>query len=131
MIICSWNIRGLNNPLKQHEVVGLMKKYIMDIYGLLETKLLPSRVATLHKFLLRDWKYLSNADVASTARIVVFWNPCTVSGDLLASSTQALHLSVHNSCGVLEATSDNPWSASFMVETRTVSDRLRAPNFHS
>ena len=28
-------------------------------------------------------------------------------------------------------TSADPWSASFMVETRTVSDRLRAPNFRS
>ncbi|KAL9400787.1 hypothetical protein Peur_004636 [Populus x canadensis] len=37
--------------------------------------------------------------VASTAPIVVFWNPFTVSGDLLASSAQALHLSVHNSSG--------------------------------
>ncbi|KAF1856259.1 hypothetical protein Lal_00048563 [Lupinus albus] len=34
-------------------------------------------------------------------------------------------------CGVLKATSADPWSASFMVETRTVSDRLRAPNFRS
>ncbi|KAK7376193.1 hypothetical protein VNO78_34894 [Psophocarpus tetragonolobus] len=33
--------------------------------------------------------------------------------------------------GVLKATSADPWSASFMVETRTVSDRLRAPNFRS
>ena len=33
--------------------------------------------------------------------------------------------------GVLRATSADPWSASFMVETRTVSDRLRAPNFRS
>jgi hypothetical protein len=96
MIIYNWNIRGLNNPLKQHEVVGLMKKYIMDICGLLETKLLPSRVANLHKFRLRDWKYLSNTDVESTARIVVFWNPSTVFVDLLASSTQALHLSVNS-----------------------------------
>ena len=27
------------------------------------------------------------------------------------------------------ATSADPWSTSFMVETRTVSDRLRAPTF--
>ncbi|PHT26576.1 hypothetical protein CQW23_33815 [Capsicum baccatum] len=33
--------------------------------------------------------------------------------------------------GVLKATSADPRSASFMVETRTVSDRLRVPNFHS
>ncbi|PHT28722.1 hypothetical protein CQW23_31701 [Capsicum baccatum] len=33
--------------------------------------------------------------------------------------------------GVLKATSADPWSASFLVETRIVSDRLRAPNFRS
>jgi hypothetical protein len=37
---------------------------------------------------------LSNADVTRTARIVVFWNPSIVKVDLLASSTQALHISV-------------------------------------
>ncbi|KAI5382142.1 hypothetical protein KIW84_UN0134 [Lathyrus oleraceus] len=37
----------------------------------------------------------------------------------------------HGASGVLKATSADPWSASFMVETRTVSDRLRAPNFRS
>jgi len=94
MIIYSWNIRGLNNPLKQHEVVSLMKKHKMDICGLLETKLLPSRVSSLHKFRLRHWQYFSNADVAHTARIVVFWNPNTVQVDLLASSPQAIHISV-------------------------------------
>jgi exonuclease III len=40
MIISSWNIKGLNNPLKQHEVVRLMKKYKMDICGLREIKIL-------------------------------------------------------------------------------------------
>jgi hypothetical protein len=94
MIIYSWNIRGLNNPLKQHEVVSLMKKHKMDVCGLLETKLLSSRVGSMHKFRLRHWQYLSNTDVACTARIVVFWNPSTVKVDLFASSTQALHLSV-------------------------------------
>jgi hypothetical protein len=96
MIIYSWNVRGLNNPLKQHEVVGLMKKYRMDICGLLETKLTISRVASLHRLRLRDWKYISNVDTASIARIVVFWNPSTVSVDMISSTAQALHLSVHS-----------------------------------
>jgi hypothetical protein len=33
--------------------------------------------------------------------------------------------------GVLYSTSPNRWSASFMVKTTTVSDRLRSPNFRS
>jgi len=82
MIIYSWNIKGLNNPLKQHEVVGLMKKYKMDVCGLLETKLIPSRDASMHRFWLRQWKYVTNADATNTVRIVVFWNPSTVTVDL-------------------------------------------------
>ena len=49
-----------------------MKKHKMDICGLLETKLIPSRVAALHKLRLKHWRYISNAEIASTARIVVF-----------------------------------------------------------
>ena len=94
MIIYSWNIRVLNNPLKQHEVVSLMKKNKIDVCGLLESKMLPPRVASMHKLRLKHWQYLSNADIAHTAKIVVFWNSDTVHVDLLASSTQALHLSI-------------------------------------
>nr|TKR97771.1 hypothetical protein D5086_0000209710 [Populus alba] len=66
----------------------------MDVCGLLETKLLPSKVASFQKFRLRHWQQLSNANVANTARIVVFWNPSTVKVDLLSSSAQAVHLSI-------------------------------------
>jgi exonuclease III len=62
MIIYNWNIRGLNNPLKQHEVVSLIKKHKMDVRGLLETKLPSSRVACMHIFYLRHWQYFTNAD---------------------------------------------------------------------
>jgi hypothetical protein len=73
-----------------------MKKHKMDVCGLLETKLLSSRVASMHRLRLKHWKYFTNADAISTARIVVFWNPATVKVDLLASSAQALHLSFRN-----------------------------------
>jgi exonuclease III len=39
MLIYSWNVRGLNSSLKQHEVANLMRRNRMDICGLLETKL--------------------------------------------------------------------------------------------
>ncbi|KAJ6881012.1 hypothetical protein NC652_034125 [Populus alba x Populus x berolinensis] len=71
-----------------------MKKHKMDVCGLLKTKLLPSKVASFQKFRLRHWQQLSNANVANTARIVVFWNPSTVKVDLLSSSAQAVHLSI-------------------------------------
>ena len=117
MIIFSWNIRGLNNPLKQHEVVSLMKKHKMDVCGLLETKLLPSKVASFQKFRLRHWQHLSNANVANTARIVVLWNPSTVKVDLIASSAQAVHLTI--SCLI----SHISFKASFVYGFNTITAR--------
>nr|TKS08441.1 hypothetical protein D5086_0000103220 [Populus alba] len=71
-----------------------MKKNKIDVCGLLETKMLPARVASMHKLRLKHWQYLSNADIAHMARIVVFWNPDTVHVALLASSVQAIHISI-------------------------------------
>jgi exonuclease III len=45
MKIYCWNVRGLNNPLKQHEVVSLMKKNKLDVCGFVETKLASSAVS--------------------------------------------------------------------------------------
>jgi hypothetical protein len=94
MIISSWNIKGLNNPLKQHEVICLMKKNKVDVCGFPETKMLSSRVACMQQLRSSTRSFFSNADIISTTRIILFWNPVTVKVDLLDSSTQGLHLSV-------------------------------------
>jgi hypothetical protein len=83
---------GLNHPLKQHEVTNLMRKNKLDVPGLLETKLASSKVSLMQQFQLKKWKALSNAAVASSARIVVFWNQATVNVDLLGYLAQGLHV---------------------------------------
>ena len=94
MIIHCWNVRGLNSPLKQHEVVSLMKKNKVDVCGLLETKLLASKVEKMQGFQLKHWKSLSNADASSSTRIVLFWNPSTIQVDFIAFSVQGIHVSI-------------------------------------
>ncbi|XP_074319198.1 uncharacterized protein LOC141656267 [Silene latifolia] len=37
MIISSWNIRGFNDPIKQHEVRGYLSRNKVEVFGLLET----------------------------------------------------------------------------------------------
>ncbi|KAJ6365127.1 hypothetical protein OIU76_029990 [Salix suchowensis] len=71
-----------------------MKKSSVDVCGLLETKLSLSKVLTLQKFRLKKWNFLTNAATSSMARIVVFWNPSTVSVDMVSSSSQGLHVLV-------------------------------------
>ena len=56
MLVDSWNVKGLNSPLKQHEVVHLMKKHKMDVCGLLETKMSSPKVAFMHWFRLKHLK---------------------------------------------------------------------------
>jgi len=94
MIVHCWNVRGLNSPLKQHEVAGLMKSKKFDVCGLLETKLSLAKVACMHKLRLKSWQFVSNADVAIYARIIVLWNPETVKVELLHSTAQGIHVQI-------------------------------------
>ena len=94
MIIHCWNVRGLNSPLKQHEVAGLMKSKKIDVCGLLETKLSLPKVNCMHRFRLKAWKFVCNAESAAYARIIVFWNPETVKVDMLQFSAQGIHVKV-------------------------------------
>ena len=67
----------------------------MDVFSLLESKLSAVKVASMQKFWLKNWKFLSNAEVAGNiARVIVFWNPSSVLVDLIASSVQGLHVSI-------------------------------------
>jgi exonuclease III len=86
MLLFSWNVRGLNSPLKQHELVRLMQKHKFDVCGLLETKLSSSKLQSMHKFRLKRWKLVSNVEATSTARVIVLWNPFTVHVDVFDSS---------------------------------------------
>jgi len=54
MLIRSWIVRGLNNPLKQHEVANLMRKNKLDVCGLLEIKLVLSKVTSMQQFSLKN-----------------------------------------------------------------------------
>jgi exonuclease III len=96
MNILCWNVRGLNSPFKQHEVAGLMKSKKFDVCGLLETKLSSSKVAFMQKFWLKNWKFVSNAEIANTARIVLLWNPSTISIEVINLSAQGIHVVINN-----------------------------------
>ncbi|KAJ6976240.1 hypothetical protein NC653_031934 [Populus alba x Populus x berolinensis] len=60
------------------------------------TKLVSSKVTLMQQLQLNKWKVLSNAAVASTARIVVFWNPDMVHVDLFDFSAQGLHVLIYS-----------------------------------
>ena len=70
-----------------------MQKHKFDVCGLLETKLVSSKLQFMHRFRLKRWKLVSNVEAASTARVVVLWNPSTIHVDVLESSPKFIHVS--------------------------------------
>lgn len=130
MIIRCWNVRGLNNPLKQHEVVNLMRKHKLDVCCFLETKLVSSKVSSMRQFRLNNWKVLSNAAAASTARIVVFWNPTTVNIELLDFSAQGLHVLISNLVHQFKFYASFVYGFNTIIARRALWDDLRnwSPN---
>ena len=130
MIIRCWNVRGLNSPLKQHEVVHLMRKHKLDVCCFLETKLVSSKLSSMHQFRLKNWKLLSNAAAASSARIVVFWNPTSVNIDLLDFSAQGLHVLISSLVHQSKFYASFVYGFNTIIARRTLWDDLRnwSPN---
>ena len=94
MNLLCWNIRGLNSPLKQHEVANLLKKKKVDVCALVEAKISELKIVQMCRFRLKKWKFASNATTNSYARIVLFWNPDTVSVDVMHTSDQAINVRI-------------------------------------
>ena len=125
MKILCWNVRGLNSPLKQHEVAALLKKEHVDFCALVETKLSSHRIEQLRISRLQKWNITSNAMNSSNARIVLIWNPVSISLEVLHVSEQAIDVKV--SCLI----SQSQFSACFVygyntiIQRRTLWDNLR------
>ncbi|XP_074265860.1 uncharacterized protein LOC141588311 [Silene latifolia] len=71
MIISSWNIRGLNDPIKQQEVKSYLAKNKVEVFGLLETRVkLLNSAEIIRKFPF--YSVLNNYSHHYNGRIWVF-----------------------------------------------------------
>ncbi|GAV92478.1 Exo_endo_phos domain-containing protein [Cephalotus follicularis] len=92
MISCgSWNIRGINNPLKQEEVSRFLLDNKVAICGLLETRTREDRAQSIVSKMCRNWEWTSNHLFSELGRIWVVWDPRALSFDVTAMTEQAIH----------------------------------------
>lgn len=94
MKIASWNIRGLNHPLKQNEVQKLLCKYDVDICGLMECKVEEARVEDIMRLKFHGWKQCNNFALHQPGRILILWNPSKVDATVVDMNSQLIHLSI-------------------------------------
>ncbi|XP_038992144.1 uncharacterized protein LOC120115525 [Hibiscus syriacus] len=73
MIICFWNIRGFNNPLKQKQVFTRMGKLKVDIICLMETRVRSVNVYKLVECYSSDWNCFTNHEYSDNGRLWIFW----------------------------------------------------------
>ena len=86
----TWNIRGLNDPLKKKEVRLFVVSHALDFVRILETRVRASKKDRIFNSLLPGWRLFHNYDHALLGRIWICGNPEKVSIDVVHSMDQAM-----------------------------------------
>ncbi|XVE56052.1 hypothetical protein DITRI_Ditri03aG0206000 [Diplodiscus trichospermus] len=74
MKIIVWNVRGLNNPLKQKEIIGRIKKIKAGLVCLLETRVKQHKMQEIVDRHFPGWGIIHDYSLAPNGRIWMLWN---------------------------------------------------------
>lgn len=91
MMLCSWNVRGLNKPHKIREVGRFLAKNDIVIVGLFETKVKNKNICEVQRILGNHWSWVVNNDQASIGRIWVGWKRGEVNVTVTGVTAQVVH----------------------------------------
>lgn len=93
--LASWNVRGLNNPIKQAEIRKFIHANSLSLIGIVESKIRKENMDLSLKHCIPDgWDYVHNGNIGSVARIVVAWRKQGAVVSKLFTSDQMILLSV-------------------------------------
>ena len=76
--LCTWNVRGLNDPQKAREIKKFIEINKLQMVGLVETKVRPHNSGKVQKRLKKGWHWINNNAASSRGRIWIGWNPVEV-----------------------------------------------------
>ena len=117
MIISCWNIRGLNQPQKQKEIVRLILEKKIDVMGIVETKVKLANQIKINNNMFPNWHFVTNSTTELTGRIWVGWNPDKIKLTVLLKCSQMIHVKIE----IIE--SSVSFMASFVYGLHTPFDR--------
>lgn len=95
--IGSWNIRGLNDSLKQVEVKNLIRDNYLYIVGFIETHVQGVNKCRIMNDISLSWRFLNNDPSVSFGVIWVGWDPGSVQISQIHYSVEAPFLEVSSS----------------------------------
>ena len=83
-----WNVKRLNDPLKQ-KVVARIKKLNINLVCLLETRVKQNKMTDIIQTRFPNWNVLHNYSEAYNGRIWILWTSA-MTVNMLASSDQSI-----------------------------------------
>lgn len=98
----SWNMRGLNDPIKQIEIKSFVKNNNMSLIGLIEHKIKEPNSGRILNSMLPNWSFVHNYAHAPIGRNFVSWNPDLGTLNVLGQSSQAIHYQVQSVVGDIQ-----------------------------
>ncbi|KAK9697361.1 hypothetical protein RND81_08G032700 [Saponaria officinalis] len=96
MFLSAWNIRGLNKPVKQVEVVRFLRNNCLDILCLLETRVKKNKAEHILRKHFKAYNSFCNYSTHYNGRIWVLWNPVTIQVTVLEEHSQVVHCQAHH-----------------------------------
>ena len=94
MILCSWNIKGLNNPLKIGEIKKFLRVNKITCFALLETRVKHHNKVKIQRKFGNQWKWETNYESSPKGRIWLAWDPSSLSLQVLQKSVQVIHCEI-------------------------------------
>jgi exonuclease III len=94
MKILSWNIRGLNLPLKQKEIKKLIIHHKISILRVMETRVKLENFSKVANYMMPGWKVINNYSKHCLGKIWICWDPGGVKIDVVNVHAQVITCSV-------------------------------------
>ncbi|KAK9689389.1 hypothetical protein RND81_09G056400 [Saponaria officinalis] len=118
MIISSWNVRGMNDPLKRQEVLDFLLRNKVDCGAIIETHIKSKHVSAIKRRYFSRYSLVKNLDSRSGGRIWVLWDPAVISLRVLSQGVQFIH------CSLLHLPSHCSFVVTFIYALNRASERL-------
>lgn len=96
MLMSSWNIRGMNDPIKQSEVSRFIFQQKVSFIGIFENKIREENVDSVCNYVAKDWQFDSNLSVAVGGRILILWNEEDLEVRVLLRTVHLMHCEIRS-----------------------------------
>lgn len=100
MSMLFWNVRGMNEKGRRHDILKHIQNSHASVVGLIETKVRPVNSRKIIKCIPASWKFCNNYTYSNIGRIWVMWDENHWKGIIISISLQQITVKLKNLGGL-------------------------------